>query len=380
MIKKVLYILLASVVLSACSKSSDYLPDRRTVLVYIAAANDLAVHAQANLTAMQQAYARIGRTPGRNLLVYYDIGEGVPRLMRLEEGGLVTLREYPGVNSTSAAQLERVVGDVLRAFPAESCGLILWSHATGWAPKDFPLATKNAFLSAMFPATRTFGHQWFEGQKCEMELDDLAAALPYRGFDFILTDACLMGGVETAYALRGKTEYLITYPTEVIAEGMPYGEITADLVSDAPAETLCRNICEKFFDYYDRKTGLYRSAAVTLVRTGALEALAASVRAVVKDNPAVAALPLEGIQHYDLYTRPFMYDLDDFIKQLADPDRYRTFRQALDGAVLYHAHTPTFFSLPLERCCGLSAYIPAEVYAAYHAPYYRTEWYEACYR
>ena len=376
--KKILYLLLLCAALSSCSKSGNDGPDERTVLVYIAGANDLSPYAASNVSAMVDGYRRAEKGR-RNLLVYYDVGDGRPRLLWMNERGAPTLKEYPGANSTSAANLKAVISDVLRTFPAKGYGLVLWSHANGWIPKDFPLAVKNRAFMAAFPNTRTFGYQYFQGENYQIELPDLADAIPSGVFGYLITDACLLGGVETMYALRDKADYIITYPTEVIADGMPYRDITPDLVSSKPLETVCRNISAKFFDYYNVQNGLYRSASVALVKTAGLKDLASAVRDAVKDNPAVAALPLSAVQHYDLYTRPFMYDLDDFVKQVASEAQYETFRAALDKTVLYQAHTPYFFSLKLERCCGLSSYIPSDVYAAYNPHYYDTEWYKACY-
>lgn len=376
--KNLLLLLLIPLFLGGCAKKVDEGPAKRTVLVYVAAANNLYSYAQSNLTDMIAGYGQTDPQENR-LIVYYDTGDGVPCLLQVDASGAHPLQEYPGANSTDPDQLHKVVSQVLQDFPAKSYGLILWSHATGWIPKGFPLAVKNQWSLTAFPATRTFGNQYFEGQRCEIEISDLADALPTGAFDFILIDACLMGGVEVAYALREKTDYLIAYPTEVIADGMPYREITAPLFSDAPTQDYCRQIARKFYEHYDAQSGVYRSASVALIETAALEALARSVREVVKDNPEVATLPLSSVQHYDLYSSPFMYDLDDFIGQLATPAQYQTFRQALDNAVLYQAHTDTFFSLPLERCCGLSVYIPSEQYADC-LPYYQdTPWYRACY-
>ena len=376
--KRLLLLLLLTLFLGGCAKKADEGPAERTVLVYVAAANDLYPYARTNLSDMIDGYGKTNPKKNR-LIVYYDTGDGVPRLLQVDASGAHPLQEYPGANSTDPDQLHKVVSQVLQDFPAKSYGLILWSHATGWIPKGFPLAVKNQWSLTAFPATRTFGNQYFEGQRYEIEIPDLTNALPTGAFDFILIDACLMGSVEVAYALREKTDYLIAYPTEVIADGMPYREITATLFSDAPTQDYCRQIAQKFYEHYDAQSGVYRSASVALVKTAGLEALARWLREVVKDNPEVASLPLASIQHYDSYSRPFMYDLDDFIGQLATPAQYQTFRQALDNTVLYQAHTDAFFSLPLERCCGLSVYIPSQPYADY-LPYYQdTPWYRACY-
>lgn len=53
----------------------------------------------------------------------------------------------------------------------------------------------------------------------EMELDEFAAAIPDGTLDFIIFEACLMAGVEVAYALRGKAEYLLASPAEIISPG-----------------------------------------------------------------------------------------------------------------------------------------------------------------
>lgn len=377
--KRILLLILACTALFSCSKSGDDGPADRTVLVYIAAANDLSIYANQNLQAMVRGLESV--RSHNNLIVYFDNGSGTPRLLRVTKGGSQAIKEYPGVNSTTASNLGSVISDVLENFPAVSYGLILWSHADGWAPQGFPLLlTKTQMMAAgAYPPTRTFGSQFFDRQKYQIEIPDLAAAIPSGVFDFLITDACLMGGVETVYALRSKASYIITYPTMVIADGMPYERITPDLVSSKPAETVCRNISIKFFDYYNEQDGWSGSASVTLVKTSQMNELASVVRSVVKNNAAVASLPLKNVQHYDMYAKPFMYDLDDFIKQVATMEQYNAFRAVLDKAILYQAHTPYFFSLPLVRCCGLSSYIPSDTYAQYNSYYYDTDWYKACY-
>lgn len=376
--KRILLLILACAALFSCSKSGDGDPALRTVLVYIAGANDLNTYANQNLQAMVRGYKSVGGN--NNLIVYFDNGSGTPRLFRVTKDGAQTVKEYPGVNSTTAENLNTVILDVLNDFPAGSYGLILWSHANGWTPKGFPLAVKSLTLAAAaYPPTRTFGNQSFNSQNYQIEIPDLAAAIPSGIFDFLITDACLMGGVETVYALRAKASYIITYPTEVIADGLPYERITPDLVASGPVETLCKNISIKFFDYYNEQNGLYRSASVALIKTSRMDELASAVRGAVKGNASVASLPLGNVQHYDLYSRPFMYDLDDFIKQVATTEQYTAFRAALDKTILYEAHTPYFFSLPLNRCCGLSSYIPSDTYAQYNSYYYDTDWYKACY-
>lgn len=376
--KRILLLILACAALFSCSKSGDDHPADRTVLVYIAGANDLNIYANQNLQAMVKGLESV--RSHNNLIVYFDNGSGTPRLLRVTKDGTQTIKEYPGVNSTTAANLGSVISDVLENFPSVSYGLILWSHATGWIPKGFPLAVKTLALgAAAYPPTRTFGNQSFNSQNYQIEIPDMASAIPSGVFDFLVTDACLMGGVETVYALRTKAAYIVTYPSEVIADGLPYEQITPDLVSSKPAETVCRSISAKFFNYYNEQNGLYRSASVALVKTSHMDELLSAVRAVVKDNAAVASLPLGNIQHYDRYTKPFMYDLDDFIKQVATMEQYNTFRTALDKTILYQAHTPYFVDLPLVRCCGLSAYIPSDTYAQYNSYYYNTDWYKACY-
>lgn len=109
-----------------------------------------------------------------------------------------------------------------------------------------------------YPPTRTFGQQYYEGTNYEIELSALKQSVPSGVFELILFDACYMGGVETAYALRDKAQYIISSPARVVADGMPYSLITGDLFPQGNAEASYKRICEKYFSFYnghpDRRT------------------------------------------------------------------------------------------------------------------------------
>ena len=99
-----------------------------------------------------------------------------------------------------------------------------------------------------------------------------------------------------------------------------------------------------------------------------------------KNASVVSSLPLAGMQYFDAYAEPFMFDLDQFMERTASADDYSVFSARLSQTVLYAAHTDDFFGEPITRCCGLSSYIPVAAYSRYSAYYVRTDWYDACYR
>ena len=383
--KKTLLLILSIFILCGCSKKSSE-PIQRTVLIYIAAKNNLSPYASDNLSTLEKAYKTSAPSGNNALLVYYDIPGQDPLLIRMEKDGMHTVKEYPSQNSTSASTLSAVISDVIRMYPAASYGLDLWSHGSGWAPQGFPLQTKSKAYSTaqsfgtIYPMTKTFGSQYYSGALYEIELDELANAIPSSVFDYIIFDACYMGAVEVAYAMKDKADYIISSSCEVLATGFPYDEILPELFPTTSVESAMKSLSKKYFDYYNKNTSsLMQSATISLVKTSSLPALATAVRSVVKDNTAVGTLSPSQMQKLDLYTTSFMYDLNSFIEKVATTEQYQKFNSALSSTVLYSAHTPYFFELKIDTFCGLSSYVPMNYLSPYLSYYTPTQWYKACY-
>ena len=175
----------------------------RTVLVYMAADNTLTDNASPNVLAMKNAmntdmeYA--------NLLVFVDKFDAKPVLLHLHDFMIDTLKVYDELNSADGGVLRSVIKTVLDDWKAETYGLILWSHGMGWIPGAYSMETKSRgpmreeYLTKYFA---TNNHPEGSSQDKYMEIDELADAIPDGVFDYIAFDACYMGAVEVAYALR----------------------------------------------------------------------------------------------------------------------------------------------------------------------------------
>ena len=87
-----------------------------------------------------------------------------------------------------------------------------------------------------------------------MELPDFAEAIPMK-LDYILFDACLMGGIEVAYELRGKCSLLGFSQTEVLAEGLDYKTLTQHLLQKE--KPYPEGVCADYFTQYDIQSGVY---------------------------------------------------------------------------------------------------------------------------
>lgn len=361
------YLLIFCFVLSGCHKDHPE-PVRwadRTVLVYMVAENSLNRWTTINLDKMLKAFRGEG-----NLLVYIDNYEGEPRLVKLvmNDNGIAsaeTVKTYQERNSASPDILKQTIDEVCLEYPASSYGLVLWSHGTGWLPSTLK--------------SRAFGQ---DGNNW-MELNGLVSALPDDRFDFILFDACYMGCVEVAYALRNKTKYLISSPTEIWEDGFPYDEVVGDWWS---GEEAYREICRKYYDFYNSRSGIYQSGTISLVKTGNMDALAEATRGILEGkNEQIAALDRSAIQRIDrtdsLHWSEILYDFDDYISRLSPTaEQYDTFSRELNRVILYEAHTASYGNqIFYQKFCGLSSYIPQSKQTWLNTFYSGLEWTKAVY-
>lgn len=373
-IKYIAFILILFTGLLSCEKEELQISGsvKRTVLIYMAADNTLSRYGYGNITNILKG-AGDKNLNGGNLLIYFDPIDSVPQLLQIvtDKNGVAqkqVIRTYPEHNSASAEVMNEVIASVTRDFPAESYGLVLWSHATAWLPYN---------IGSML---RSFGQ---DGSNV-MELDELAAAVPDQVFDFILFDACYMASIEVAYAMRHKADYIIASPTETLAEGFPYDRIIAPMFSEKAA---LETICSRFYDYYNNQSSY---ATVSLTATAHLEELTTLTKEILQGKVEdIYALPLKNMQQleYLTYNRHALYDYDDFIGRLASPEQYATFQKLMSQTVLYKSHTPRAIfaigngtTLPINHYSGLSIYVPQKSLTTLNAWYkQQIEWYKAVY-
>ena len=63
----------------------------------------------------------------------------------------------------------------------------------------------------------------------ETDIREIADLLPFK-LDYIIFDACFMGGVEVAYQFKDKCRYMCFSQTEILSDGMDYTTMISDLL------------------------------------------------------------------------------------------------------------------------------------------------------
>lgn len=339
----------------------------KTVLLYMVANNNLSYDAENSISRLQNGY--IPAEEG-NLLVYKHCAGMDPVLLHIkkgEDGTVVADTAYrfpPRVSATKSA-LTQALNVTQALFPADSYGLILWSHGTGWIP---PLASSSSAAQEQMSGScpeRTFG---LDG-KVELEIRDLAQAIPYK-LSFMLMDACFMGGIETAYEVKDSVDYYIGSPAEILTESFPYHKIMQHIFKSTPDYAA---VCREYYDYYNAKSGAERSATVALMDCSKLAEVAEVAKRVFDQyGERIASLDLSLLQPYFRgSSSKYFYDLKDLVDAIADASLSAEFAAALERAVPYKATTPYFIELPIRSFCGVSTYVPGNPADTKLADYYK---------
>ncbi|MBR5056862.1 MAG: hypothetical protein IKX03_06670, partial [Bacteroidales bacterium] len=355
-----------------------------SVLVYLAGNNSLESYGPDCLSQLKSGFIPEDKADADILLVYYHVPGEAPTLKKISKttSGLIkelVLCSYPSFqNSATPATLAKVIADAEAICPADHHSLVMWSHSTGFLPNGYYdklwYGDADLFSSAK-PRSgerRTFGRDY--GSDEEIEITDLANVLPFK-YEVILFDSCLMGGVEVAYELKDKCEYLVVSPTEIMAKGFPYYIMMEELLNNKDKAAAATVIDKEYYDYYNAQHG---GGTVTVVNTSGLGSLAQITSRIISNHRSeISALNRNTLQYYDRCRAHWTYDLDDIISRVATASEYSTFQSALSASTVYKAATPTFLSIPINKYSGYGVYLPYPEYKNLNAFYKTLAWNKA---
>lgn len=322
-------------------------PAAHTTLVYMVAANSLgqAYPAQGimkadslDLEEMVRA-ARKGALGGNRWLVFHSTYKST-RLLELTASGLKELKDYGSVYATDAAVMQQAIDDAKRIAPAENYGIVLWSHASGWLEDGAETVAEKSGVKPM-----SYGQHG--GRK--MNTTTLRRVLEDEGLEYIYFDCCLMGSVEVMYELRHCADYIVSSPSELPRDGMPYDRNLGLLAAGGRDNIL--KAADNTFNLYDTKADVEeRTATMTVVDTRGLERVAEATRAIYEKTEPTH--PLQRVTNYygsDRVSQGFYLDFGEYVESLyrqgaLDPVLWADFFSAMSSAVIYSAATPKLWN------------------------------------
>lgn len=339
------------------------------------------------------AFIQSSQNSGSLYEIFYDKGLG-----KIVRDPIAT---YDLPQLYSEQMLSEIFCDMTVRAPAKEYGLFIGSHGKGWIPKNsaslggsstYSTFSAEHLESIWTPApgaimVRHIG----DTTSTQVDTTEIAGALKSTGchLSYIIFDACYMANVESAYDLKEVTDYILGSACEIIANGMPYGDILPIMASTSPLLDRLNNSAKAFVDYYKiNRQGAYSSACSAVIDCRQLDALAEVTKRV---NGSLQRIDPNSVQSYDginLTRNPthIFFDMEDYvIKSCTDADAVAAFSAQLYRTVTGLHHTKTFYSAynnkanEINYYSGLTTSAPIMLHAmsAYVPEWKECAWYLA---
>lgn len=337
-----------------------------TVIVCMLANNDLYKNALSNINQMEWAWKN-GYNGNLVVLINPKDSNKDTYLLKIEHDNNMEeikspiIEVFKDMDMINSHNLNTLICNTQKRYPSKKYSIILWSHATGWLPP-------NALV-------RSFG----ESNNFQMDIHNLAQAIPSHCFETLIFDACYMGSVEVAYELKDKANYIIASPSEITTLGFPYSSIIPLLFNK---NVLPAKIGASYYDFYKQQVGINKSATIGVVKTSELVKLVNITKTVISNASISQSFydNLKNVQCYDRYANKITFDFKQVIDLLCknNTNLKSAFEKAMDNAVIYTAHTDSFMNeIEIKYCSGLSCYVPTENANYEISNYYKTlNWYK----
>lgn len=254
-VKYIIQLFTVITILSSCSNAANrgkitdvtdfYDQNRLTLMVYMAADNDLESYALSNLRAMERANRK-----DMSILVLLDRAEGYDETngnwtdTRLYEvihddstGSTLKSKRIScpplGLSSTVNTELDMANPEVLKGFiefckekyKAEKYALIIWGHGTGWRYAAEKSGSGGNRAVAIDDHTGTY-----------MSVKELGDSVKDKGLSVIGFDTCFGGVIENVYELKDYAQYTVASPGITPSTGWDYKSFLEEIAEGEFAE------------------------------------------------------------------------------------------------------------------------------------------------
>ncbi|MEQ8676935.1 MAG: thrombospondin type 3 repeat-containing protein [Aggregatilineales bacterium] len=260
-----------------------------TVMVYVAADNDLERFALGDLNEMEF----VGSTDDVNIIAQVDRSDKYTT----DDGNWSETRRYrlefdPSLGRINSPVLDIIgesnTGDpqtlvdfaewTIENFPAQNYALIVWNHGGSW----YGAATDDSA-----------GGDELTLPEIDSALAQIAPLTPDNKLDFIGFDACLMGAMEIYQTLSPYGRYAIASPELVPGFGWNYLDFLLELTlqPSMDGEALGRNVVDTFMTFYsDIQTNyeVFSLGVVDLQSTATVNDALATFFELVDQDPQTA--------------------------------------------------------------------------------------------
>ena len=358
-----LFLALSAVLLFASCQNDDedIRPHaNRVLLVYMGGDNNLSQELYEKLDAISEGWTA---KSGDKLLLYLDAADRNPSLIELidRDGGNTqkVIKSYAEESSAESKTLSRVIATVKQLYTADSYGLLVFSHGSGWLPEGMLNKPKSIIVD----------------NKSEMEIQDFADAIPDKMFDYIIFEACFMAGIETVYELQNKADYILASSAEIVSPGFTpiYSESMGYLFEE---NTNTVNFAEAVFNYFANQNGYRNSATFSVIRTSELEPLAVFVK---KNCDFSKEVDIKDIQYFDRYSYHLFFDFEDYYSALLETeDQKQKLKDLIDNVVIYKAATadfmPDYGGFIIGKHSGMTTYIKQQRFPILNEKYMNMKW------
>ena len=244
-----------------------------------------------------------------------------------------TLRTNAGFVSVSEANLESLLNLVTSYSTTGKYSLLIGCHGSGWTPRG----SDNTMPRA---SSRAFGGTEQAAQYNISDLRDAIAQSQMKKVGFICFDDCYMANVETAYALKDVTDYLVGSTSEVLADGIPYSEVFGHIIGQPDYGKWI----DGFYQHYSSNALPYGS--LSAIRCGKYIEDMATVMKAINQTYTFNTSNLNNVQFLDGYYNHVFFDLSSYIDELGVLSPLRAnFDQALQDLVPYKASTPYIYTM-----------------------------------
>ncbi len=217
---------------------------------------------------------------GRYVLKKRDASrkEHIRHILTDQAGYLLPLngKEYANLNATKAETLAAFLSFVKDNFISEHYALFIAGHGNGWFIEDRPAEEHGS----------EYPDEYFK----DIEVPMIQDALMREPVDVLVLDICFMGDIETAWALKDTSRYLVLSQTSLPSMGLDYADLLNGLTGNAvltPKDVACETV-ESYRRTYEKRTYPVSVSALELGED--FRSFVLSLQAAASDHERFAAL------------------------------------------------------------------------------------------